>query len=239
MRPLAGHRGDADEGEMRPLLAIAALPVLVIGWQLWRDHTLEQRLNPIASGVSGRQVHVDCQSLWGSLLDAQGREGEVWFDAAGAPERKLFLTRSTCQRLRSFTASTHHAELDCLRAIDWSADDPLPFDSLCYARASTTIYALLVLAHESYHTAGVRDEAATNCFAIQGMAWVATELGAPRDEAELVARAMEALEPKQGPEYGSLECHAGGRLDLHPDTPDFPTETPLAPPLGYPSTLPA
>ncbi len=110
--------------------------------------------------------------------------------------------------------------------------DPLPFDSECYARAAKTIYAVLVLAHESYHTAGVADEAAANCFAIQAMAWTAIQLGAAAGEAELLARAMEALEPSQGGEYGTAECHAGRELDLHPETPAFPTEHPVAPPLG-------
>ncbi len=92
---------------MRLLASIAVVPVLFVGWQLWTDHTLEQRLAPIASGVAGRSVTVDCQSLFGELLDAQSREGEVQFDASGAPRRTLFLTRKVCNRLRAFAASTH------------------------------------------------------------------------------------------------------------------------------------
>ncbi len=175
---------------------------------------------------------VDCQSFWGNLLDAQGREGEVQFDAAGIPEPRLFLTRSTCGRLRTFAGHSHHTELDCLRQVDWRTSDPLPFDSSCYADAADTIYAVLVLAHESYHTIGVSDEATTNCYAIQAMAWTAVQLGAASGEAELIARAMDVLEPEQDAPYGTNECHAGGTLDLHPETPDFPTEQPLAPPLG-------
>lgn len=217
---------------MRFLLSVLALPAAFVAWQLWADHSVEQRLQPVASGVSGRSVSVDCQSFWGDLVDVQTREGEVWFDASGVPERKLFLTRSTCQQLRRFAKRRHHSELDCLRAIDWAASDPLPFDSQCYARASPTIYAVLILAHESYHTAGVIDEATTNCYAIQAMAWAATGLGAPADEAERLARAMEALEPMQDSPYATSECHAGARLDLHPETPDFPTEHPITAPLG-------
>jgi hypothetical protein len=44
---------------------------------------------------------------------------------------------------------------------------------------------------------------------------------------------MEALEPRQGGEYGTAECHAGGKLDLHPETTAFPTELPISPPLGH------
>ena len=217
---------------MRVLASIAVVPVLFVGWQLWSDHSFEQRLTPIASGIAGRSVEVDCQSLWGSLLDAKGREGEVYFDASGRPDRRLFLTRKICNGLRAFDETTTHHELDCLRGIDWDAPDPLPYSSECFARASETIYAILILAHESYHTAGSRGEAETNCFAIQAMAWTAMQLGAPQDEAELLALAMEALEPGQGPEYGTNECHGGARLDLNPETPEFPTEFPIVAPLG-------
>ena len=221
---------------MRFLAAVLAVPVLLIGWQLWSDHSFEQRLRPISSGISGRDDTVNCQSFWGGLIDAQAREGEVFFDAAGVPESKLFLTRPTCQRLRKFAGHRHHGELDCLAQADWAAAEPLPFDSECYARTRRTIYAVLVLAHESYHTAGVTDEAAANCFAIQAMAWTAVQLRASEEEAERLALAMAALEPKQDPPYGTNECHAGGRLDLHPLTPAFPTELPLAPPEGLGGT---
>jgi hypothetical protein len=62
------------------------------------------------------------------------------------------------------------------------------------------------------------------------MAFAAHRLGAPPDEAELLARAMAALEPELGSPYGTQECRPGTRLDLHPETPAFPTEWPLAPP---------
>ncbi len=222
---------------MRFLAGFTVLPVLLVGWTLWHDHALEQRLEPVAAGVAGRAVEVDCQSFWGELLDVQWREGEVYFDASGHPEARLFLTRRTCKRLRAFQKASSHHELDCLRTIDWTASDPLPYSSACYARSADTIYAILILAHESYHTAGVQDEATTNCFAIQAMAWTATQLGAPVDEAELLARAMEALEPGQPSGYASAECHAGLRLDLHPETAAFPTEHPIAPPLGAGGTV--
>ena len=217
---------------MRLLAAALAVPALLVGWQFWNDRSFERRLAPIASAVAGRSVTVGCQSFWAGLIDAQGREGEVRFDASGVPEPRLFLTRTTCQRLREFTQHTRHSELRCLEEADWRASDPLPFDSPCYAAAADTIYAVLVLAHESYHTSGVGSEPAANCYAIQAMAWTAVQLGAPIRESELLARAMEALEPRQSSGYATDECHAGRLLDLHPQTAGFPTEHPLAPPLG-------
>ena len=122
--------------------------------------------------------------------------------------------------------------------IDWRSSDPLPFDSPCYAHAADTIYAVLILAHESYHTAGVTDEAATNCFAIQAMAWTATQLGAPAGRGG-AARPGDGGARARGRRagYATTECHAGGRLDLHPETPEFPTEHPIAPPLGHGGTV--
>ena len=69
---------------MRFLVAVLAVPALLVGWQLWGDRSLERRLEPIASAVAGRSVTVDCQSFWAGLIDVQGREGEVRFDASGA-----------------------------------------------------------------------------------------------------------------------------------------------------------
>ena len=215
---------------MRVLLSIAVVPVLLFGWLTWSERSFEHRLQPIASEIAGRETGVDCQSFLGSLVDVQSREGEVRFDASGRPEPRIFLTRSTCKRLKSFAGHERHRELACLAGIDWRSPDPLRFSSPCYEEAAETIYAVLILAHESYHVRGVVDEATANCDAIQTMAWTAHELGAAEDEAELVARAMEALEPRQDPPYSTTRCHAALSLDLHPETPDFPTEHPLAPP---------
>jgi hypothetical protein len=215
---------------MRVLASVLVLPLLLLGWQHWSERSFERRLQPIASEIAGRPVTVDCQSFWGALVDVQSREGEVHFDATGAPESRIFLTRSTCKRLRAFAGHRHHRELECLATVDWASRDPLPFHGPCYAAVADTVYAVLVLAHESYHTRGLTDEAAANCYAIQAMAWAALELGASPEEGELLARAMEALEPKQGSPYGTTECRAGRALDLHPETPDFPTELPISPP---------
>jgi hypothetical protein len=222
---------------MHLLAIVLAVPALLVGWLWWSDHSLEKKLQPVATAIAGRDVKVDCQSFWGGLLDAQGREGEVRFDAAGTPEPKLFMTHNTCGQLRHFAGHSHHGALDCLTQIDWRSSDPLPYESSCYASAAKTIYSVLVLAHESYHTAGVTDEAAANCFAIQAMAWTAVQLHASEGEAERLALATAALEPEQDPPYGTSDCHAGGRLDLNPATPEFPTEHPLAPPRSIGGTL--
>ncbi len=217
---------------MKVLLCIAALPLAFVGWQWWGDHSTERALAPIASEIAGRSVEVDCQSVWGSMLDVQWRHGEVRFDANGVPEPRIFLTRTTCKRLRAFRGHSRHDELDCLAAVDAQGPMPLPPGSACYRRASDTVYALLVLAHEAYHTAGVTDEAQTNCYAIQAMAYAAVRLGATEDEARRTALAMASLAPYQRDGYATAECRAGAPFDLHPDTPAFPSEDVLTAPQG-------
>jgi hypothetical protein len=39
--------------------------------------------------------------------------------------------------------------------------------------------------------------------------------------------------------YQSSECGPGGALDLHPETPEFPTEAELASPVGFGPALAA
>ena len=217
---------------MKTIAAVVAIPALLVVWQWWSDARIESRLRPVASAIAGRSVEVDCQSFWGSLLDAQSRHGEVWFGPDGVPEARIFLTHPTCERLEDFAGKSHHAELDCLAEIEWNDSVPLPLESDCYRRSSDTVYALLVVGHEAYHTAGVRDEAVANCFAIQAMGWAASALGASLDEAERVALAMAALAPYQRGPYATANCRAGSEIDLHPETASFPTERPLAPPQG-------
>ena len=218
---------------MRALAVVLAIPLALVGWQWWSDRSTERLLEPVVSEIAGREVGVDCQTLWGHLLDALPRHGEVHFDANGIPEPRIFLTHPTCDRLQEFAGRAHHAELDCLRAIDWSRPRALDTRSDCYEKSSGTVYALMTLAHEGYHTAGEAGEAATNCYAIQSMAYAAVRLGADPTDGEIAALAMNALEPLQGGDYGTVQCRAGDVLDLHPETPDFPTEHPLQAPMGY------
>jgi hypothetical protein len=218
---------------MRALAVVVAVPLALVGWQWWSDRSAERLLGPVASEVAGRRVQVECQSLWAHLLDPLPRHGEVRFGADGLPEPRIFFTHPVCDRLQAFAGKRRHGELDCLRALDWHQARPLQPGSECYERSSPTVYALLTLAHEAYHTAGETAEAVTNCYAIQAMAYTAIRLGADQEEAERAALTMAALEPLQGRGYGTVHCRAGDRFDLHPETPEFPTEHPIVAPQGY------
>lgn len=232
MRRLYAGTAAADIGRMRILASVLAIPLVVLAWQWWHDSAAERELAPVASAIAGRDVQIDCQTFWGALIDPLPRHGEVMFDRNGIPEPRIFLTHDTCERLARFSGKAHHDELDCLLGARWGENAVPPFDDPCYAEAAPTVYAVLTLAHEAYHTAGVMDEAVANCFATQAMAYAAVELGAAEDEARRLAAAMGALLPFQGLSYRTRDCVAGSRLDLWPRTPAFPSEEPLAPPAG-------
>ena len=92
---------------------------------------------------------------------------------------------------------------------------------------------VVTLTHESMHLRGWNDEAIAQCYAVQAVAWMVARLGAdPRAGAGL-ARLAIAWTPSMPSEYQSPACHAGGTLDLHPETPNFPTEAVPLPPLAY------
>src|SRR5260221_8898511 len=186
----------------------------LLGWMHWSTAHIEGELRPVASAIAGHPVKVDCQGYIASLVDIQDREGEVRFDTNGKPKARIFLTRPTCERLDAFKHAHHHPALDCLVGVDWAQPEPLPPDSACGQQASPTVYALLILAHESYHTAGVVDEVTTNCYAIQAIAFVASRLGASDREGELAALAMAALEPYQADGYADDELPSRDRSGL-------------------------
>ena len=87
-----------------------------------------------------------------------------------------------------------------------------------------TLVALHVLGHESIHLAGVVDEAAADCLAMQVDALVAMQLGATRAFARTLARDYwEQYYPAQEPGYRSPQCRDGGMLDLFRADSGWPT----------------
>jgi hypothetical protein len=83
--------------------------------------------------------------------------------------------------------------------------------------------AVDVLAHESFHLRGIRDEAQTECSSLQTMAATAQRLGASAPAGAALARGQYAeAYPLMGEAYRSGECADGGALDLRPQDPRFP-----------------
>ena len=78
--------------------------------------------------------------------------------------------------------------------------------------------AVNVLSHESWHLAGVRDEAAAQCYALQTNADTAMRLGAGPDDARAIAAFIQReVQPVLPADYRSSDCFEGGPLDLRPD----------------------
>jgi hypothetical protein len=235
-----GHRSSllalpgpaADEEVVKRALVVAA--ILLAGLWAWTRHAqaVNQRaLGAVGAQLAGRPVHVHCQSWLGQLVDVGSNAGQVQFDAYGRPAARTDLIRSVCGLLHRFRTSSTHPELDCLLTVDWrrwsfERDSNGP----CAQRAMPMAEAINTLTHESMHMHGWADEATAQCYAIQEDAWTTIRLGGTPAEGRAVAGLILALQPGLPREYQSGACGPGGALDLHPETPEFPTEADPAPP---------
>ena len=144
------------------------------------------------------------------------------------------LTRKTCDSLSAFESASSHPRLDCVVALDWARlDAGTILETECSRRVQTTVNAITTLAHESMHLRGWTSESQAQCYAVQEVAWTVVRLGGTPDEGAATARLVLAEQPAMPADYQSSDCHAGGALDLHPETPAFPTEAvPVLPPAG-------
>jgi hypothetical protein len=90
---------------------------------------------------------------------------------------------------------------------------------------SQTARAVAVLAHEAWHLAGVRDEGATECYALQAGVELGQRLGLDEDTARRMMRQQLVENAGRGAasEYVvGPDCRDGGELDLHPQSDAFP-----------------
>lgn len=185
---------------LAPLLAVATVPVLGLMALHHEQHANESRLADVASAIAGRPVEVHCPGVIQRLVDISPNSGSVYFDSVGRPGDFTELNAETCSTLDDF-AEGHTSSGDALKV----------------ARA------LHVLAHESSHLAGVRNEAEADCFGLQRTAFVALELGATPAEARRFAEIALADRARTAPpEYRSPACYDGGPLDLDPGSAVWP-----------------
>jgi hypothetical protein len=91
---------------------------------------------------------------------------------------------------------------------------------------SRTARALAVLAHESWHLRGVRDEGLANCYGFQSGVEIGVNLGLDESKARAMMReqlATNASDAAGSPEYlVPRGCRDGGDQDLRPDDSGFP-----------------
>jgi hypothetical protein len=185
---------------LAPILAALAVPLLVIVALQQEQRQNEHRLARVASEIAGRKVSVHCPGFLGRLVDVSPNAGTVYFDEEGRPADFTDLDEETCSTLDRFAEGKTG-----------------PADEREVARA------LHVLAHESSHLAGVRDEAAADCYGLQRTALAAEDLGAGPADAERLARvALAERALTAPPDYRSAECRDGGALDLDPASSVWP-----------------
>jgi hypothetical protein len=198
---------------MRFLLVIL---IPVIAFSAWEHHKRgqnEARLGAVASSIAQRSVGVDCPGFWRQLVDVTSEDGRVHFDVAGRPNDNAELSAGTCDRLEDFSRAKIKPAFDCL----------VPDDRTCDRDVVETARALSTLAHEAYHLAGVRDEAAAECYGIQTVDFVAERLGAAVNQGRIVSAWAERTSARTHPaEYHSQECRRNGVLDLEPRTTAWP-----------------
>ena len=198
---------------MRFLLVILIPVVAFSYWQHRKGEENEARLGEVASAIAQRSVGVDCPGFWRKIVEVGGEDGRVHFDVAGRPSDSAELSGRTCDRLEDFSRAGTKPAFDCL----------VPDDRRCTREVVETARSLSTLAHEAFHLAGIRDEAAAECYATQSVDFVAETLGATAAQGKLVGIWAARTSPKTHPaEYHSQECRPGGALDLEPRTAAWP-----------------
>jgi hypothetical protein len=184
---------------LAPIVAVMAVPVFGIMALHQRQHALEHRLAGPASAIAGRPVEVHCPGFLQRLVDVSPNAGSVYFSGDGRPANYTELSDKTCSILAGFKGHT-----DTDHALEVAA-------------------ALHVLAHESFHLAGIRNEAEADCYGLQRTAFVAEQLGADPAEARRLAKlALVQRARTAPPEYRSPQCFDGGALDLDPGSSVWP-----------------
>ena len=179
------------------VVAVLVAAVAFAGFGFTEKRADERRLASIAGEIADREVSIRCQGRVGELVDVNGEYGFVRFGAQGRPIGAARLDRPICASLARL------ARGDLVSVADGSL-------------------AVEALAHESYHLAGVQDEAAAQCYALQAMRFVASRLGLPAEVGDAYVAEAVARYPRLRETYRSDECREGGALDLRPETGVFP-----------------
>jgi hypothetical protein len=193
------------------LALVLLVPVMLFSaWQYTRREENENRLALVASEVALRDVDVSCPGFWTRLVEITPNAGWVDFGEDGRPG-STSLSSSTCSSLER----VWRAKQGSFRCV---------LGGGCDRETLEAVSGIVTLAHESWHLRGIRDEARTQCFAVQTTEQVARRLGVPDSEARMIALRVAADDAHAAVgDYRSPECRPGGDYDLRPETPDWPS----------------
>lgn len=181
------------------LIPMLLVPALVLGWFEWQFRADQDLFSAVATRIAERDVRIECQRLSGAMVDATAELGYVAFDADGRPGDVGRLEVDACEDLRSYLSSDRTAP-----TLD-------------------QVVSVQVLTHESYHLAGIANEAETECAALQRLEDVAGWLGASGQQARALAERYAAeVYPRMPEAYRSDECVDGGELDASPEDAAWP-----------------
>ncbi len=173
----------------------------------------KSRIDPLygeaASAVAGKEVEVRCWAgpEWKRLLVEEkvftrGRVDEEVLGFASAGGARVNLAPAVCERLDELTYEKTRLKAD-------------------EGRLHQAV-ALIVLAHEARHAAGIADEPTAECEAIQLAGRAAARLRIEQSYARGLIGLYWSAYPDLPAEYRSRECRAGGELDLDKGSLAFP-----------------
>jgi hypothetical protein len=169
---------------------------------LARHATYEEQIGEqVARRLTGHSVSVRCGAIGESNPNVLGVT--PW--AAGGPVDYFLMRPAECTYLSWFRRSPAR----------W---DPRSCSGEDCTLVPKIAMSLAVVAHESYHILGYRNEAQVECYGLQSIWFVANKLGAPVAEAQAVASfyatRMYPLRRTSTPTYWSAQCRDGGTYDL-------------------------
>ena len=171
---------------------------------------IEPRFGRVASSLAGKPAQVRC---W-SALDWARINGDL-LAYGGAVESLDHVSGF----YRADTGRIHLDPTACAGLVDLLYRRLRPEQGRAFVRIALGVDTL---AHESMHSRGFRNEAVTECYAVQLNYQTATALGASRAYASLIAQRSWAAYPAHPSNYVSRECHDGGKLDLSPNRSTWP-----------------
>jgi hypothetical protein len=194
------------------LVKVTAASVLLFAAAWWFAqmrtlHANEARLSAISSRIAEHAVKVDCPGPLSRLSGWDTMEGTADIEGGVSHLRPL-----ACAEADALARGKRTAALACaVRGNDCA-------DSVRLA------LAVDVVTHEAVHLSTIYDEGLTECRSIQTMASTAEQLGATPAEARALARIPWQNGYQELPaRYRAEGCEDGGRLDLRPRDPNWPS----------------
>ena len=171
--------------------------VASVAWYFEAAHIHRQNLAGDALEVltDGKPAAANCGRFSEELLDIGSTLGFVYYNNTSVAH----LDRGVCQDVWDYSHGGHESPTE------------------------DQMQAVHVVAHETGHLIGIKNEAETECRAVQLNHLVAEYLGATPEEARAMQRwYYDYYYPTMPTSYKSNECREGGEMDMFPDRTVFP-----------------